>query len=150
MLDGWSPGWKVYLRPLAVATAFTVAGEAMIFAYWGLFLHPEGDVLTKLFWTAACGIGMGAATGLLVGFVVGARYRGTVAANLSAFCYVIVLAAGILISYEADAVANLFRVRQYPFHFLMTGVVPTLLTAPLFGWLLHSTRGKRILKRVGL
>jgi len=150
MLDGAGPGWKVYIRPLAVATAFAVAGEAMVFVYWGLILHPGGEVMDKLFWAVACAVGMGGATGLLVGFVVGTRYKGTVAASLSGFCYVIVLAAGILVSYEADAAVDLFGVRHDPLLFILTGVVPTLLTAPLYGWLLHSITGRALLSRIGL
>jgi predicted MFS family arabinose efflux permease len=150
MLDGWGPGWRGYVRPLAVATGFTVAGEAMVFVYWGLILHPGGDVVDKLIWTTTCAIGMGGTTGLMAGFIVGERYEGTVAAIISALCYVIVLAAGILVSYKIDTALDLFGVTHDPQLFILTGVVPTLLTAPLYGWLLHGNAGRALLSRIGL
>jgi hypothetical protein len=34
--------------------------------------------------------------------------------------------------------------------FVLTGVVPTFLTAPLYGWLLHGNVGKALLARIGM
>jgi hypothetical protein len=34
--------------------------------------------------------------------------------------------------------------------FVLTGVVPTFLTAPLYGWLLHGKVGKALLARIGM
>ena len=139
-----------YVRPLAVAAVFTVAGEAMVFIVWELVHYPGGDVTAKLLWVTLAAMVLAAAIGFMVGFIVGGRYHGTVAAVVSSFCYATVLIAGILISYEIDMAKNLFGVRRDPELFVLTGILPAILTAPLYGWLLHSNLGKALLSRIGL
>lgn len=144
------PMWGAYIRPFAVAAAFTVPGEAMAFVYWGVVLYPGGDLATKLLWTAASGVGITVAIGLMVGFIVGGRYEGTIAGVISSFCYATVLIAATLISYEVDVAMDLFGVRHDPMRFVLTGVVPAFLTAPIYGWLLHGDAGEALLSRIGL
>lgn len=139
-----------YVRPLALAAVFTIPGVAMIFVLWGLVAYPDGDVVAKLLWSAASGIGMTVAIGLMVGFIVSGRYEGMIAGVISSFCYATVLVAAILICYEVDMVLDLFGVRGDPGLFVMTSVVPALLTTPLYGWLLHGKAGKAIFARFGL
>jgi hypothetical protein len=150
MLDRLYPVWGNYIRPFVLAAVFTVPGEAMVFVYWGVVHYPDGDIVDKLFWAAAIGIGMAVAIGLMVGFVVGRRYEGTIAGIISSFCYATVLVAAILISYQVYVALDLFGVRRDPMHFVLTGVVPTVLTTPLYGWLLHGKAGKALLSRIGL
>lgn len=150
MLDRLAPVWGSYIRPLVLAAVFTVPGEGILFVYWGVMLYPGGDIVAQLIWTAASGIGTAVAIGLMVGFIVGGRYEGTIAGVISAFCYATVLVAAILISYQADVALDLFGARNNPMLFVLTGVVPTFLTAPLYGWLLHSNLGKALLSRIGL
>ena len=150
MLDRLAPVWGSYIRPLALAAVFTVPGEAMLFVFWAMVLYPDGDMVAKLLWTAASGVGTAVAIGLMVGFVVGGRYEGTIAGIISSFCYATVLVAAILISYEVDVALDVFGVRRDPMRFVLTGVVPTFLTAPLYGWLLHGNAGKALLSRIGL
>lgn len=150
MLDRLAPVWGSYIRPLALAAVFTVPGEAMLFVFWGMVLYPDGDMVAKLLWTAASGVGTAVAIGLMVGFIVGGRYEGTIAGIISSFCYATVLVAAILISYEVDVALDVFGVRRDPMGFVLTGVVPTFLTTPLYGWLLHGKAGKALLSRIGL
>lgn len=150
MLDRLAPVWGGYIRPLALAAVFTVPGQAMMFVYWGVVLYPDGDIVAKLLWTAASGIGMAVAIGLMVGFIVGGRYEGAIAGVISSFCYATVLIAAILIIYEVDVARDLFEVWRNPMLFVLTAVVPIFLTAPLYGWLLHSDFGKSLLARFGL
>jgi hypothetical protein len=150
MLDRLAPVWGGYIRPLALAAVFTVPGQAMMFVFWGIVLYPDGDMAAKLLWTAASGVGMAVAIGLMVGFIVGGRYEGAIAGVISSFCYATVLIAAILISYKIDVALDMFGVRRDPKLFVLTGVVPTLLTTPLYGWLLHSDFGKSLLARIGL
>jgi hypothetical protein len=150
MLDRLAPVWGSYIRPLALAAVFTVPGAAILFVYWGMVLYPDGDIVAKLLWAAASGIGMAVAIGLMVGFIVGGRYEGAIAGVISSFCYATVLVAAVLISYEVDVVLDLFGIRRDPMRFVLTGVVPTFLTAPLYGWLLHGKVGKALLARIGM
>jgi len=150
MLGRGAPVGGSYIRPFALAAVFTVSGEAMLFMYWLGTRYPDGDILANLFWTFASGVGMALAIGLMVGFIVGGRYEGLIAGVISSFCYATVLIAAILIIYEADVAMDLFEVRRNPMLFVLTAVVPIFLTAPLYGWLLHSDFGKALLTRIGL
>ncbi|MBE9553471.1 MAG: hypothetical protein IMF05_08410 [Proteobacteria bacterium] len=144
------PVWRAYVRPLALAAVFTVPGEAMVFVCWGGAHCPDGDIVAQLLWGAASGAGMAVAIGLMVGFIVDGRYEGTIAGIISSFCYATVLVAAILIYYEVYVALDLFGVRGDPMRFVLTGVVPTFLTSPLYGWLLHGKAGKALLARIGL
>lgn len=150
MLGRDAPVGGNYIRPLALAAVFTVPGDVMLFMYWAGTRYPDGDILANLFWVFASGVGMALAIGLMVGFIVGGRYEGAIAGVIASFCYATVLIAAILISYEADVAMDLFEVRRNPVHFVITAVVPIFLTAPLYGWLLHSNAGKALLSRIGL
>ncbi|MBE9557900.1 MAG: hypothetical protein IMF08_13660, partial [Proteobacteria bacterium] len=137
-------------RPLVLAAAFTVPGEAMLFVLWEISLYSDGNMVTRLIWAAIDAVAMIVAIGLMVGFVVGRRHEGVSAAVISSCCYAIVLFGGILICYKIDMEQQLFGVQYDPGFFIMTSVVPALLSAPLYGWLLHSDRGQGLLARAGL
>lgn len=145
-----SPARRHYVRPLVLAAMFTVVGETMVVVLWGFILYPGGGILSKLLLAAASAIVMAVAIGLMVGFIVGGRFKGPVAAVASSLCYTIVLVAGILISYKIDMATDLFGVRRDPTLFVLTGVLPAISSAPLYGWLLHGELGKDLLARLGL
>ena len=145
-----TPVRRHYIRPLALAAVFMVAGAAMLFVLWGVVLHPDGDSAARLLWAIANAIVMAAAIGLMVGFIVGERYKGGIAMVVSSFCYATVLVAGILVNYEIDLTNDLFGFRRDPALFVQTIVLPAILTAPLYGWLLHGNPGKALLARLGL
>ena len=145
-----SSGWRNYTRPLALAALFTVPGEAEVFVAWELYQHQDGDVMARLLWVAVGAIVMTAVIGLMVGFIVVGRFEGVVAGVISSLCYGTVLVGGILASYQLDVAFDLFGVEKNPDLFILTGVVPTLLTTPLYGWLLHGKMGKALLARAGL
>lgn len=150
MPDESSSDWRNYTRPLALAAVFTVSGNAEVFVAWELHHHQDGDVVVRLLWVAAAALIMAVTIGVMVGFIVGGRYEGLVAGVISSFCYGTVLVGGILASYELDVAIDLFGVEKDPELFILTVVVPTLLTTPLYGWLLHSKVGNALLARVGL
>ena len=150
MLDRFSPVCAGYLRPFALAAFFLVPGEAAVFVLWEVTLPSEGSIMARLIWAVVDAIIMTAAIGLLVGFIVGERYEGAVAALIASCCYAIVLFGGILVCYEIDLELDLFGVRHNPELFVLSGIVPALLSTPLYGWLLHSNFGKSLLARIGL
>ena len=150
MLDRFSPEWEGYIRPLALAAFFLVPGEAAMFVLWEVTLPSEGSVMARLIWAAVDAVLMTAAVRLLVGFIVGQRYEGAVAAVIASCCYATVLFGGILVCYEIDLELDLFGVRRNPDLFILTSIVPALLSTPLYGWLLHSDFGKSLLARIGL
>jgi vacuolar-type H+-ATPase subunit I/STV1 len=141
---------KRYGRPLVLAALFTLPGAAAAFVFWGMLVNPGGNVLAQLFCAVASGIGMTLAIGLMVGFIVSGRYEGAIAGVISSFCYATVMIAVILICYEVDMALDLFGARRDPALFVMTSVVPALLTTPIYGWLLHGKLGKAIFTRLGL
>lgn len=150
MLERSGAAWRIYIRPFALAAIFTVVGETMMFVLWGMVLYSEGDVLARLLWAVVDAFAMSAVIGLMVGFIVGGRYNGAVAGVISSFCYATVLVAGILICFELDIVLGLFGIRNNPKLYIITVLLATLLSTPLYGWLLHSDKGKALFSRIGL
>lgn len=139
-----------YFRPLVLAAFFALPGAAITFVFWGLVVSSGGDVRAKLLYAVASGVGETVAVGFMVGFIVSGRYEGMIAGVISSLCYATVLIAATLICYEIDMALNLFGVPRDPGLFFMTSVVPALLTAPLYGWLLHGRMGKALFARLGL
>lgn len=133
-----------------VAVGFTLAGDAMTFALWGFVWYPGGETLAKLFWITVNTLALSLAAGGMVGFIVGNRYRGTVAGVVAALCYATVMIAGLMARYELDLAFGLFRVSHDPVGFILTGMLPALVCAPFYGWLLHSRVGQSLLSRLGL
>jgi hypothetical protein len=144
------PVLKQYLRPMVAAVPLTVPGATLVFLFWGLRLHPDGQIMAELVSSAIAGLAMAVAIGLMVGFIVGDRYEGTVAATVSSLCYAIVSIAVILVGYEIDMEIDHSGIPQDPALFAATVVMPFLATMPLYGWLLHSRGGKALLSRFGL
>ena len=62
---------QTYIRPLKITILMTLIAELWLFFIFGLLLFPQGNPLYKLIWTGVyCGIGMGAATGVLIVLIV--------------------------------------------------------------------------------
>ena len=49
---------------LGTAVAMTMLAELIYFIVWGIALFPSGNLIAKLAWTTACGVGMGAVIGV--------------------------------------------------------------------------------------
>ena len=136
-----------FVRPVALALAFTMAGELLIFAIWGLWLFPAGPLWGKLGWTLTCGVGMGGTTGALVVLLVAGRLEGIKAGIAAAIIWTAVLAYCVVLCYRIDLEFGWFGAREAPVLFVhWGGLLPTALASLAYGWLLHSTRGRLILE----
>jgi len=140
----------VYIRPMVIAGFFAFAGLAIL-VFFHEFSPDSGIRIGDRLLSAALGAAfMAVAIGAMTGFVVGNRYKGAIAAVLSAFCYAMVWIAGILIGFELDMKFDLFESDESPLSYILAVTIPALLTAPLYGWLLHSGLGRDLLARLGL
>lgn len=142
-----------YLRPLYVSLAGAVLVEFFIFVLWGVLLYPEGSLLTKFLWTVVyCGMGMGAALGVLVTLVVVDRWEGTSAIVATGALAVLVL--GVLcnvLCFNLDVhYFHMFGTDQNPIFFLANGIVSSAIGGAALGALLFTDPGRALLDRGGL
>lgn len=150
MKDGGGAVRLAYIRSLLVAAVLIFTGEAAGFVVWGLILHPEEDHFYKFLWTMLDALVMAVTVGLLAGLVADRRYDGVLAGLLASLCYAIVLVAGLLASYKIDLETNRFGAGPLMRGHIVSSLVTALIMSPLYGWLLHSKRGRTLLKRCGL
>ncbi len=138
------------VRPVAVAIAFTLAGEVLIFLIWGISLFPVGAIWRKLIWTTTCGVAMGASIGAFVNVFVTGQLRPPKAPIAAAAIYFSVLAFCVALCYQIDLSIGFFGAREAPWLFILGGLIPALVTSYAYAWLLYSNSGQAILTRVGL
>ncbi len=142
-----------YLRPLYLSLAGAVLVEFFIFLLWGVFLYPEGSLLTKFLWTVVyCGMGMGAALGVLITLIVVDRWEGPPAVFATVALSVLVL--GVLcnvLCFNLDVhYFHMFGTDQNPAFFLANGIVSSAMGGAALGALLFSNAGRNVLERAGL
>lgn len=142
-----------YLRPLYVAIAFSVAGEALILVVFGLILFPEGNLLNKVLWTLLyCGVGMGATLGALLNMFVVNRIK-SVASSLFATAILSALVLGVacnLLCLNLDMHFHYFGGHTNPVLFYVNGLAMSIIGGLMMGWLLFTARGTRVLAKIGL
>jgi hypothetical protein len=138
-----------YIRPITLGITITAFGEVLIFILRGLLLFPEEDMLTKLAWTATCGIAMGAVIGALINVFVTGRLAGCRAMITCALIYIVVLSYCSVLCYRIDLTIGYFGARSNPELFLAGGFVPALVTSIPYAWFLFSEQGSTILEKVG-
>ncbi len=125
------------LKPVYIATAMTLAAEAVYLVVWGLFLFPEGSFFGKLLWTLTCGLVMGIVIGVTTILLL-AIQKHFITRFLSA-----ALSMSLLGSYCAflcgkiDMNYNYFGGSENPELFLMSGVIPSVFGGLLYGWILY-------------
>ncbi|MBR9651081.1 hypothetical protein [Thalassovita aquimarina] len=137
------------LRPFKLALAFTAAGELTYFLGWGLWLYPAGNVLLKLAWTVTCAIAMAVAVGVVV-TVWRARKPDRLTTWIgTAFLYALILSICTMICYIMDSRFDYFGGASAPTLFVTAGLLPAFLSAIPFTWLLHASRGRDTLNRLG-
>jgi hypothetical protein len=149
-MPGVSLGRPDVVRPIVVALAMTLAGEAVILLVWGVVLFPAGALWHKLWWAMICGAAMGLSIGALVNLIVTGRLTPRYAAPVAALIYLSVLLLCVGLCFRIDQAAGLFGANEAPLLFILGGVVPALLTSVVYAWLLYGTRGQKILVRFGL
>ena len=60
-----------FRRPILVCTGLSLLGEQFLLLVFGVWLFPEGSLLSKAIWTIVlCGTGMGIVAGVAVGALV--------------------------------------------------------------------------------
>lgn len=140
----------MYMRPVVLAAVFIVTGQVVAYVQWGTVWDSAHDNAAGLFWSAIISAMTALAAGFMAGLVAGRRYEGAMAGAIAACCYAIVLIAALLICFELDHALGLFEIRYDPKSFIIGSLGAVLLSAPLFGWFLHSRTGKNLLRHIGL
>ena len=138
--------WKTPILRLRIlmiigfATIMTVFAEFLYFTIWGLWLFPDGDLISKAVWTFTCGIAMG--------FTIGASTLLLVEGNLihhkaiisaAAIMSLVGIGCAILCS-QIDQHFNYFGGREHSGLFLLSGIIPAIIGGVLYGWALYSSR----------
>jgi len=137
------------LRPLKLAILFSVLGEAVILLFWGVILHPDGNMLHKFLWTIIfCGIGMGATTGAFIDFLVVGKLKG-----ISAIVGCVVISIVLLglscnfLCHNLDMYFNFFGGSDTPDLFIWNGIIMSAFGGAIVGWLCFTEKGISILDR---
>ncbi len=141
-----------FLRPIKVATAFTLTAELLLLLYYGVYLSDEGSLLYKVLWTLGfCGLGMGLSVGAFLDlFVVG---RVKPAAAIAATTVTSVLTLGVAcnaLCMVLDRHYRYFGGADDPYLHFLPGFVASIVGGYLLGWLLFTPRGVSLLNRFGI
>lgn len=147
-----SLGYKQqFLRPVIVATLFTVLGESLLLIVFGMWLFPGGSLPAKALWTLGlCGVGMGIAIGTLLGLVVVPRWDGVRAIAAGTVIAFVTLGIGCnVLCFYIDQRFNYFGGVDQPDWWLARGVSLSIVGGVLIGLPLFTEPGRRILSRVG-
>ena len=141
-----------YLRPLKLAIIFSVLGEAAILLIWGVILYPEGSLLHKFLWTIVfCGIGMGAAAGVFIDFLVVGKLNGLPAIIATAFISFVLLGLFCnFLCFNLDMHFDFFGGHNTPNSFIWNGIVMATLGGIFVGWLCFTDKGNKILNKYGI
>jgi hypothetical protein len=139
-----------FLRPVYLALLFTVGAELFYFIVWGIVLFPEGNLIAKFGWTMICGIAMGCVISVFTLLFVVGRLSGLNAVLLSALGMAIVGSSCGFLCSRIDATYNYFGGAEHAALFIWGGVIPAVLGGLLYGWVLFSRQGRRLLEKAGI
>ncbi len=128
------------LRPLSIAIAITLIGEAIYFVLWGVVWFPEGDLWRKAGWTATCGIAMGVVVGAAVLAFVHQHLPARRAFLWAGGIYAAVLSYCTGLCFLIAESVGYFGASSHPTLFIGGAVVPILLTAVAYAWLVTRRR----------
>jgi len=98
-------------------------------------------------WTAICGIAMGSVVGALALLFTDVQSRGFWPGLVISVIFFAVTGACTFICVAIDANFDFFGGAQNPTQFILSGLVPALIGAGLYAWLLSSHAGDVIIKR---
>ncbi|MEQ8504378.1 MAG: hypothetical protein RIB80_03565 [Rhodospirillales bacterium] len=129
-------------RPIAVALGFTLVWELLILNFWGFEVFSAAKTQAQTVWALTCGVALGALIGAAVNFFVTGRLPGRAAAVASAAIFAIVLTTCTFLCFWIDHKVGLFGARMEPALFIAIGLVPAVLAAPVYGWLVGNEKGK--------
>ncbi|MBT8247944.1 MAG: hypothetical protein KJN73_09000 [Acidimicrobiia bacterium] len=142
---------RQYLRPLYIGVILAGVGELGIFLVWGVWLFPEGDLLSKFAWIATCSLGMGLTVGGLVDLTVVERLRGRAAMGATIGLTALVIGVGCnYLCWSLDHQYNWWGGATAPGLFLGAGLVGSLILGWLYAYFLFSRQGPKMLGRVGI
>lgn len=143
---------RQYLRPLWLAIIFSMAGELIVFLFFGLMLSGPDNWLIKLVWAVGfCGIGMGSAVGASVDLLIVSRMDGLRA--IAATCLLSTAILGVacnLLCWQLDHGLHYFGGAEHPALFLVSGIVAAVAGGTGIGMLLFTESGESWLDRRGL
>ena len=119
---------------------------------WGLILYPEGNILHKFLWTIIfCGLGMGAAAGSVVVFMISGRQKGYPAIVSCMLISIVLL--GLLcnvLCFRLDMHFGFFGGADTPILFIWNGTIMSALGGWLVGWLSFTKKGKQLATKIRL
>lgn len=141
-----------YIRPIKLATAFTLLAELCLLLYYGIYLSNEGSLLYKILWTLGfCGLGMGLSIGALIDLFIVDRMRTKAAIWMTTACSTLALGVGCnALCMVLDRHFRYFGGADNPYLHFLPSFVASVPVGWLLGWLLFAPRGRRLLDRVGL
>ena len=135
------------IHPILLALALTVLAEIIYLVVWGMLLFPQGSFSSKFVWTMTCGIGMGSVIGVATLLLVVGRFTGWRAVFLASLIMILVGTICSILCSQLDETFNYFGGREHRSLFLWAGFIPSIFGGPLYGWLLFSSRGRKLLGR---
>jgi len=141
-----------YLRPIKVATLFTVGAELLLLLYYGIYLSDEGSLVYKVLWTLGfCGLGMGFSVGAILDLFVVDRMRP--AAAIAATAVTSTLTLGVAcnaLCMVLDRHYRYFGGADDPYLHFLPSFFASIVGGILVGWLLFTPRGVSWLNRIGI
>ena len=140
-----------YLRPLWLSIAFSVFAEFLLFLIFGIFLYPAGNLLNKFLWTVVfCGVGMGSVVGAMLNLFVVDRLEGMKAVLATTALSAIILGIACdLLCLSLDQHFQYFGGTENAGLFLGGGMLMAALGGAILGSLLFTSKGQRLLTRLG-
>ncbi len=141
-----------YVRPIKVATAFTLLAELALLLYYGVYLSDEGPLLNKVLWTLGfCGLGMGLSMGALIDLIIVDRFEA--AAAIIGTAIISTLGLGVAcnaLCMVLDRHYRYFGGVEDPYLHFLPSFAGSIVAGWVVGWLLFSARGRRILDGLGV
>lgn len=128
------------LLVIGVAVSMTLVAELFYLTVWGLWLFPEGNLVSKIVWTTVCGIAMGAVIASLTLVFIEGVLQETKAIIGAAGIVVLVGTLCAVLCSQIDRSFNFFGGQSHSILFILSGVVPAVFGGLLYGWLLYSSR----------
>ena len=125
---------------VGVAVTMTLAAELIYFTVWGLWLFPEGNLISKITWTMTCGVAMGAVIALATLILVEGNLQDAKAILAAAGIVALVGTFCAILYSQIDHSFNYFGGKTHTLMFILSGVIPAIVGGILYGWVLYSSR----------
>lgn len=143
---------KDMVRPLIVSIIFTWLAELILLLYYGIYLSNEGSIVDKIIWTLGfCGIGMGLSLGGLINLFIVGRLNKTRAIILTMVFATLTL--GIACNWlcmNLDRHFRYFGGAENPYLHFLPSFFASIIAGFILGWLLFTSKGEKLLSKLGL